>query len=120
MSKNLELVTNGVSDYVIIYGKEATLSEITAAKELQKYIEKISGAKLPVFIDDEKEHEKEIIVGKTNREKEGDFLRDELGDEGFLIRTTYNKLWLVGSEKRGTRRVYDREGFFGNQRNDSL
>ena len=75
MSKNLELVTNGVSDYVIIYGKEATLSEITAAKELQKYIEKISGAKLPVFIDDEKEHEKEIIVGKTNREKEGDFLK---------------------------------------------
>lgn len=102
MSKNLELVTNGVSDYVIIYGKEASLSEITAAKELQKYIEKISGAKLPIFIDDETMNEKEIIVGKTNREIVGDFQRDELGDEGFVIRTSNDKLWLVGSEKRGT------------------
>ena len=38
------LVWEGKSNYAIIYGKDAAASEETAAKELQKYLKKMTGA----------------------------------------------------------------------------
>ena len=57
---------------------------------------------IPIVTDAEKAQKKEIIVGKTNREAEGQFDREELGDDGFVIKSEGKKLWLVGGEKRGT------------------
>ena len=41
------LFRGGKSDYKIVISAEASTSEQTAARELQQYIEKISGARLP-------------------------------------------------------------------------
>ncbi|MBQ3065415.1 MAG: DUF4838 domain-containing protein [Clostridia bacterium] len=99
---DLYIVEDGTSDYVIVRGENASPSEVTAANELQLYIEKISGATLPIVLDTEAPAAHEIVVGKTNRETDGQFDREELGDEGFVIDITEDTVWLVGGELRGT------------------
>ncbi|MBE6892193.1 MAG: DUF4838 domain-containing protein [Ruminococcaceae bacterium] len=98
----LKLVVDGVSDYVIVRGENAYVSEVTASTELQKYLKQISGVEIPIVTDSTEPVAKEIVVGKTNREADGEFNRDELGKEGFIIKSTGSKLWLVGGELRGT------------------
>jgi len=98
----LVLVKDGVSDYVIVRGEEAYVSEVTASTELQAYLKQITGVEIPIVTDSAEVSAKEIVVGKTNREAEGAFDRDELGTDGFVIRTEGEKLYLVGGEQRGT------------------
>ena len=98
----LNLIADGASEYVIVRGKEATPSEVTAATELQKYLKAISGVELPIVTDDTAAIKTEIVVGKTNREADGEFDRKKLGDDGFTIKTRARRLFLVGGEQRGT------------------
>jgi hypothetical protein len=98
----LTLVSEGVSEYVIVRGENASPSEVTASTELQKYLKQICGAELPIVTDSTAAVEKEIVVGKTNRETDGEFDREKLGTDGFVIKTSDAKLYLVGGEKRGT------------------
>ena len=98
----LKLVVDGVSDYVIVRGENAYISEVTASTELQKYLKQISGVEIPIVTDATPAVEKEIVVGKTNREADGEFNRDELGDDGLVIKSNGQKLFLVGGEQRGT------------------
>lgn len=96
------ITSDGQSEYVIVQSQKASETEKKAANELQIYIEKISGVKLPIVTDDTGVTDKEIIIGKTNREEEATFNREELGEDGFVIRTTQSKLWLTGGGDRGT------------------
>ncbi len=102
VSDVLNLVVDGVSDYVIVRGENAYISEVTASTELQKYLKQISGVEIPIVTDATAPVEKEIVVGKTNREADGEFNRDELGDDGLVIKSNGQKLFLVGGEQRGT------------------
>ena len=102
VSDVLNLVVDGVSDYVIVRGENAYISEVTASTELQKYLKQISGVEIPIITDSTAPVEKEIVVGKTNREADGEFNRDELGDDGLVIKSNGHKLFLVGGEQRGT------------------
>ncbi len=99
------LIWEGKSNYAIIYGKDAAASEKTAAKELQKYLKKISGAELWLSDDaSEQEGAWEILIGKTNREANGLYTVDraELGKDGFEIKWADRKLVIAGGEARGT------------------
>ncbi len=98
----IHLIANGASEYVIVRSANATETEVYAAEELQSYLKKISGAKLSIVTDKKAATEKEIVVGKTNRESTGAFNRTELGEDGFVIKTTGSKVWLVGGGNRGT------------------
>ena len=98
----LKLVVDGVSDYVIVRDENAYISEVTASTELQKYLKQISGVEIPIVTDATEPVAKEIVVGKTNRESDGEFNRDELGDDGLVIKSNGHKLFLVGGEQRGT------------------
>ena len=98
----LNLVVDGVSDYVIVRGENAYISEVTASTELQSYLKQISGVEIPIVTDSTAPVAKEIVVGKTNRESDGEFNRDELGNDGLVIKSNGQKLFLVGGEKRGT------------------
>ena len=102
IQNGLLIANEGKSEYVIVRGENASESEITAALELQKYLKKITGVELPIVKDSESETEFEIIVGKTSRENDGEFDRNELKDDGFIIKTRGKKLLLVGGEQRGT------------------
>ena len=98
----LLIAHEGSSKYVIVRGANASPSEVTAATDLQSYLKKITNVEVPVVTDEVAETEHEIIVGKTNREDEGEFDRAEFGDDGFIIKVADKKLYLVGSEVRGT------------------
>lgn len=90
-------------DYVIVCGENASPSEKNAAKTLTKYLNEISGVELKVVSDTTPEAEKEIVVGKTNREGK-DFMIDRaaLGDDGIRFITVGKSLVIAGGEKRGT------------------
>jgi len=103
MSK-IAIVKNGKSDYTIVVAKEAIPSERYAAEELQLYLERISGAKLPIVSDEDKVKEHEIILGDSVHLRKLNLGIDfsELKDEGFIIRTYKNYLIIAGGKPRGT------------------
>ena len=101
-AETLDLVVEGVSEYVIVYGENASATDKASAIELQNYLKQISGVEIPAVSDSTEAVEKEIIVGKTNREDAANINREELGTDGFVIKTTDSKLWIVGGEERGT------------------
>ncbi len=98
----LPLAADGTSGYVIVRGANAPEKEVLAAEEFRKYFALVTGAELPVVTDDTPETAQEIVVGKTNREKDGEYDRAALGRDGFTIRTDGEKLWIVGGEDNGT------------------
>ncbi|MBR6514816.1 MAG: DUF4838 domain-containing protein [Clostridia bacterium] len=61
-----------ISEYTIIYGTTAAKSgnsAQTCANELHSYIAKVTGFQLPIYKDTDREiGQKEILIGKTNRE----------------------------------------------------
>lgn len=94
---------NGQSAYVIVKGANCSESETTAAKTLQRYLYQIGNVTLPIITDETTPTNKEIIIGKTNREGNGYTVnRASLGDEGVYIKTLNNKIIISGGELRGT------------------
>ncbi len=98
----LVLAKDSEALYTIVIASDANDVIRRAAAQLQTYLEKITGAGFRVVTDDAEETETEFCVGKTNRESDGDFDRVMLGEEGFIIRNTDQKLFLVGGGDRGT------------------
>ena len=84
---NVHLFQEGKSAYEIIISKDAPEAEKTAASELQKYLQAMTGFQLPVLTDDERKAGKsEMLIGRTNRENGAYTVdREELGPEGFHI-----------------------------------
>ncbi len=89
-------------DYVIVISENASASEVNAAEKLKGYFEEMSGISLSIVTDETEETEKEIIIGKTNREGNSFTIdRTDLGDDGVVIKTVGEKIVLSGAEKRG-------------------
>jgi len=95
------LTHNRDSEYQIIYPQNPTPSEKYAVAELKKYLFKITGAMIPEFQDNRHEEDKEIIVGFTSRGGYTDAEKEELGKEGFIIKTVDEKIYIIGSGVRG-------------------
>lgn len=89
-------------DYVIVISENATAAEKNAAAKLNSYFSEMSGLSLEIVTDRTAETEKEIIIGKTNREG-GSYTvdRTNLGDDGVVIKTVGKKIVLSGAEQRG-------------------
>ena len=128
----LELVQKGKPLAVIAIGKDATKAEEYAANELQKYIQKISQAKLRVTREDEALSSSEktiILIGtpsstKFMQQKELDL--SQIKYDGFLIEEIpyQNKNYLVFASRESIGCIYavydflEKElgvGFFWNQ-----
>ena len=103
-AERLLLADNGRSDYRIVIGKSASPSEKHAAQELQMFLQRISGARLPVVTDEEPVGDHEIILGDNAhlRSTGADVDLAQLGDEGFVIRTAPPHLIIAGGRQRGT------------------
>jgi Alpha-glucuronidase len=98
------LAENGKSLYRIVVPEKAIPSERYAAEELQRYLERISGVKLPIVTDSEPMGSHEILLGdNAHLRKLGiqvDFAK--LGTDGFVLRTFRNHLIIAGGRPRGT------------------
>lgn len=100
----LTLASQGMSRYRIVVATNALPSEQYAAEELQRYLEKLSGAQLPIVTDSTPVSSGEILLGdNAHTRRLGlniDFAR--LGAEDFTIRTEQDRLVIAGGKPRGT------------------
>lgn len=103
-SAPLTLVENGRSPYRIVISEQASPSERRGAQELQRFLEEMSGCKLPVVTDKQRLRGPLILVGNS---RALDALRlrvpwEKLGAEGFLLKTAGRNLVIAGGRQRGT------------------
>lgn len=100
----MAIVENGKSDFVIVTNDNPDATIITASKEIQDYIEKISGAKLSIITESNyKAEQKAIIIGETAIENDVvDIDRKSIKKDGFLLYSTGDKLFISGVDSRGT------------------
>ncbi len=89
-------------EYVIVISDTASEAELTAANLLRDTFTEINGTRLIIITDKESKTEKEISVGKNNREYDDTVDYAALGDEGVCIKTTGDDIVITGGEKRGT------------------
>jgi hypothetical protein len=100
----LTLVKRGESTFIICTSETASPSEQHAAEELQKFVEEISGSRLPIVSDRDKPEGNLVLVGNSTLvESLAEKIPfEKLGPEGFVLRTAGNRLLIVGGRQRGT------------------
>lgn len=103
-SPELVLAASGASAYRIVVADDASPSTRYAAEELQRFLEEISGAKLPIVSDATPAADAEIVVGANGRLKQLGIELDakRLGHEGYRIVVAGTRLVIAGGEPRGT------------------
>ena len=96
------LFRDGKTDYTIVVAADASTSEQAAARELQQYIEQMSGARLPISSDLQTSGGciyvgyNERVAALTGTQK------PERDDESFTYRTVGHDLLIWGGAGRGT------------------
>lgn len=104
MNNEWVVIENGVTDWTIVVGEQASPSEIYAGAELQAYLREITGVTVPITNDDGPVKAHEIVVGfnlhLADLAASMDFER--LGSDGFVIRTAGSRLVIAGGTQRGT------------------
>ena len=101
---HITIAENGSSAFRIIIPTEAIPAERYAAEELQSYLLKISGVKLPILTDSEPASRNEIVLGETSRVKtfNESLAFGGYGPDGFNLLTEKGKLFITGGRPRGT------------------
>jgi hypothetical protein len=100
----ITLASKGKSSYRIVVATTAIASERYAAEELQQYLEKMTGARLPIVTDAEKPKAREILLGDNAHLRHLGLNLDsrKLGADGFTLRTDRSRLIIFGNQPRGT------------------
>ena len=97
----LKLVDNRKSEYGIYISPESLPAVKVAAEDLQLYIAKATGAKLPIINSNDSGGRPAIIVGNgPDAEKAGIDIKN-IPAEGFTVKTVGNKLFIVGKDTPG-------------------
>ena len=87
----------------ILLAADPSAAENTAARELADYLERISGARFEVLLEDDvPDVRRAIHVGPTALALEQGLGADRLGPEEWAVRTTEAGLILTGGRPRGT------------------
>ncbi|MEN6533212.1 MAG: DUF4838 domain-containing protein [Bryobacteraceae bacterium] len=100
----LVIARDGGSRYTICLSDQASPSEKRGAEELQRFLEEMSGAKLPIVAESAKPKGSLILVGQsgiTDRLKLK-IAFDQLGPEGFVLKTAKKHIVIAGGRQRGT------------------
>lgn len=90
------IVNNGESKYSIYYGKDASSEVALAAKEIQTYVKKVTGAQLPIVTTPKTPY---ISLGMNdlfNNAKIKDQLKDTILPDGFVMASKDNNIFIAG------------------------
>ncbi|MBI4890566.1 MAG: DUF4838 domain-containing protein [Acidobacteria bacterium] len=100
----ITIVENGKSAYTIVTASKPTPSEQRAAQELQRFLEEMSGARLPIVPDTKSVPGPKLLVGDSAAVKRLGVALPlaELGPEGFVLRTKAANVIIAGGRQRGT------------------
>jgi Domain of unknown function (DUF4838)/Glycosyl hydrolase family 67 N-terminus len=103
-SADIRLVDSGKSDYSIVLPERPSPVEKTAATELQSYIEKSTGVKLPIVSEKNVTGDHLILIGATAEGQKllGDTKLDALGYDAIVLKTFGPRIVLAGHKQRGT------------------
>ncbi len=102
VNADITLAENSETPYVIVVSDDAIEPEKTAAKELQTYLEQVTGAKFA--ITSTPTTGPKILVGPSSRVRKllANVDWDGLGKEGTVRKTAGRDLILAGGRPRGT------------------
>jgi hypothetical protein len=98
------IVENGKSTYSICLSRDASPSEKRAAEELQRFLNEMSGARLPIVTDADDPRGNLVLVGNSRVvERLGvNIPFDDLGAEGFALKISGPHVVIAGGRRRGT------------------
>jgi len=98
---NLRLVQNGKSSYSIVIAPDASQSERHGAEELQKFLEEMSGARLPITSQSQRGM---LLVGDSPALEKLNLRIPfaDLGPEGFVLKTSGQHVVIAGGRLRGS------------------
>lgn len=104
---SLPIASGGKSEYVIVLPQNASPSQQRAAEELQRFLQQITDAHLPIVTDEPgslAQVRRAIALGDNRLLRDSGVQVDwqSLGDEGFSIIPKPPHLFIAGSAKRGT------------------
>ncbi len=105
---DVELVKDGKPVAEIVMPENALSSVNLAAEDLQKHLELISGAKLPIVTKPTDDVRNKIYVGESEYTKKLGISVDDLKIEGFKIIAKDNYVALVGRDEQRQPDKYDR------------
>jgi len=101
--EQIRLIEGDRTDYRIIIASDASPTEVFAAQELQGYVAQVTGVFLPMDQGSVQDAKKRILVGSGAMAGLGlEVDKDELGPDGFVIKTFGDKIILAGGSPRGT------------------
>ena len=100
---SLTLVKNRAAQSTIVIADAATDGAKEAAGVLQSYIERITGAELPIYTEDEDIAGAQILVGHCEAVTALSItppsgVTSQMNEEGFVIKRVGNDLAIAGNE----------------------
>lgn len=98
--ENIDLVSDGRSRYVIVVPDEATAHETKAARLLQDYLKRISGASLNIIQEHAYKEQAAIFIGNTEHAEDFNHT-GRLKGESFYIATDKQHLYIRGGTGKG-------------------
>lgn len=103
LADDLALVKDGKPSATVVISASANDKVKVASADLVTYIEKMSGAKLPLVTDDQKTDGALVLVGRSKLTDTMELdipsgFTSERRDEGFVIRCNGNRLVLAGND----------------------
>jgi len=98
--KELALTKDGRANAAIVIRKGYTELESIPAKELQVYIGKLTGARLPIIEDDAAFEGNMILVGESRYTRELGIDAARMEGDSYLIRSFPGRLALVGHDEQ--------------------
>src|SRR5690554_3720160 len=96
-----QLIHNGHSDYKIIVAENAPEPEQRAARELQYYLEKIGGVKIPL-VHETDDQETYIYIGFEGAPSSFDVDPVSFPNEHYILKSNGKSLLIAGGGSRGT------------------
>ena len=100
-AQQFTIVKKGVPKSRIIIPERAAVPEIQAAKVLQDYIERMSGAVISIETDHGPQQEGEILIRNVNRPEGKEVPKEKLGKDGLFIKNNGKNLVIAGGTGKG-------------------